>query len=340
MQLANKSRWRKSLPFIVKLGVTLLILYLVLSSVPMHEYRHALALLSYQPLLAVLLLTLVQVFLLAIRWYLLASAAGSHLSIRTSIFGILMSFFFSQGLPASIGGDAFRIWWHRREGIKTSSALKIIFFDRIYGMLSLVVLCVSSAFLLEEFFGGEAKIITLVILLGTCGCLLGFLVMPWRMGISHYLERFSKRFPSVLKNITQWIVTTRLSLSQQKLFITLSLLVIGVMVHLLVVAQVFIIGKAISPTTINAVICLAAVPPALFISYMPFSIAGWGVREASMVVTFGLFGIQASTAILISLIIGMVILGVSLLGGLLWMMGGFNVAYATSLCDEDSMVAS
>lgn len=338
MQRADKSMSGKSLSFIIKLAVTLLILYLVLSSIPGNEYRHALALLSWQPLLYILLLTIVQVIFLASRWNLLAKAAGSRLSFLTSIFGILMSFFFSQGLPASVGGDAFRIWWHRREGIKTSSALKIIFFDRLYGMLSLVLLCVGSTFLLTEFLGGEAKIITLVVLLGIIGGTLGLLIMPWRMGFSERLNLFSMHLPSKLKSILQWIVTMRISLSQQKLHTTSGLLVIGVIVHLLVVAQVFIIGNTLSPNKINAVMCFAVVPPALFISYMPFSIAGWGVREASMVVAFGLFGVQASTAILISLIIGMVILAVALLGGLLWVTCGFRTAYFTHLRDKKIMM--
>ena len=63
---------------------------------------------------------------------------------------------------------------------------------------------------------------------------------------------------------------------------------------------------------------------------MPFSIAGWGVREASMVMAFGLFGVNAATAIIISLMIGMTVLAISLLGGMFWMVGN-NKRYFQSL---------
>src|SRR6185437_9939286 len=130
---------KKMFYFVFKLIITIVILVYLLSLVPLNEYRHVLMLLSIKSVISILMLVIGQVFLLASRWYLLAKYQGSTLSISGAIYGILMSFFFSQGLPASIGGDAFRLWWHRREGIATDSALKIIFFDRIYGLFSLVI---------------------------------------------------------------------------------------------------------------------------------------------------------------------------------------------------------
>jgi uncharacterized protein (TIRG00374 family) len=323
-------KWRKYLSFSVKLAFTLLILYFVLSSVPVDEYQRALALLTLKPLFGILLLVLVQVFLLACRWYLLAKAGGSHLSVGISVYGILMSFFFSQGLPASVGGDAFRIWWHKREGIATGTALKIIFFDRIYGLLSLISLCFLSLFLLMQQLGTDVKVLSFSSLVVLLSVALGLLIMPWRLGLSQKLHAVSAGLPAMVKKILRWIATTRTTLSQQKASTTVTLLGLGIATHLLVVLQVFVVGAYLDPEKISLLMCLAVVPPALLVSYMPFSIAGWGVREASMVVAFSFLGVQASTAIVISIVIGMAILAMSLVGGLLWMTGGFRAAYMRS----------
>jgi uncharacterized membrane protein YbhN (UPF0104 family) len=64
--------------------------------------------------------------------------------------------------------------------------------------------------------------------------------------------------------------------------------------------------------------CLAVVPPALLLSYLPISIAGWGTREVSMIFGFSLFGLPAADGFLVSIVIGVIILLVSLFGGALW----------------------
>lgn len=327
----KSSFWKRYLPFLVKLVITILVLYWVLTSVPIRKYQQVWVLFSFGLIISVLSLVILQVCTLAFRWYLLARSAGSGLSIRNSIFGILMSFFFSQGLPASVGSDAFRIWWHKREGLSPSLALKIIFFDRVYGLLALILLCLCSTLLLTYLLGTADKVVTLIILTMAIGFLLALLIMPWRLGLSNQLQRLSIHSLPFMAKAIQWFVAARHSLSQQKLSTSIYLLGSGVMTHLLVVGQVYIVGSALSPDNINFIICLASVPPALLVSYMPFSIAGWGVREASMVVAMGLLGIDASTAVLISLTIGMTILFISLLGGLIWMTAGFSSAYTPNV---------
>jgi hypothetical protein len=105
--LAQTRLSKNILSFSIKLFLTTAILYLALSSVPTKDYQHALAILSTKPLLIILSLVILQVFLLANRWYLLAKSAGSRLSHLKSIYGILISFFFHKGYPPPWGGTPF-----------------------------------------------------------------------------------------------------------------------------------------------------------------------------------------------------------------------------------------
>ena len=46
-------------------------------------------------------------------------------------------------------------------------------------------------------------------------------------------------------------------------------------------------------------------PPVIFIQLLPVSLAGWGVREATLVVALGSFGLAAEAALAISILVGL-----------------------------------
>ena len=67
---------------------------------------------------------------------------------------------------------------------------------------------------------------------------------------------------------------------------------------------------------------LALVPAAMLVSTLPISIAGWGLREVTMVFGFGLLGVDRSDAALVSIAYGLLFLAFGLLGGLIWLVQG------------------
>jgi len=60
------------------------------------------------------------------------------------------------------------------------------------------------------------------------------------------------------------------------------------------------------------------VPPVLLVTTLPISIAGWGVREAAMVVAFGLIGVPEDGALVLGFMIGVIGVVVGVPGGILW----------------------
>jgi uncharacterized membrane protein YbhN (UPF0104 family) len=56
----------------------------------------------------------------------------------------------------------------------------------------------------------------------------------------------------------------------------------------------------------------------MLITMLPISIAGWGVREASMALAFGYAGLATSEGINVALLYGAVFFVVGALGGLVW----------------------
>ena len=71
-----------------------------------------------------------------------------------------------------------------------------------------------------------------------------------------------------------------------------------------------------SPLPIGMALLL--VPPVILIAAVPVSIAGWGVREASMTVAFGYAGLMTSEGTVVSILFGMVYFIVGAMGGLIW----------------------
>jgi len=73
---------------------------------------------------------------------------------------------------------------------------------------------------------------------------------------------------------------------------------------------------------VTALQCLLLVPPVVLVMAVPVSVAGWGVREGAMVLTFGFIGVDNHDALALSVLIGAATMLASLPGGLVWLMSG------------------
>jgi hypothetical protein len=63
------------------------------------------------------------------------------------------------------------------------------------------------------------------------------------------------------------------------------------------------LGQAIG-LTVDPLGYLKVVPPALLVTVIPFSIGGWGLRESSVIIGFGLIGVGAEQAFALSVMFG------------------------------------
>jgi hypothetical protein len=62
------------------------------------------------------------------------------------------------------------------------------------------------------------------------------------------------------------------------------------------------------------------IPPVILITMLPISIAGWGVREATMMIAFGHAGLSQADGLVVSLLYGAVSFAAGALGGLVWVL--------------------
>jgi glycosyltransferase 2 family protein len=68
----------------------------------------------------------------------------------------------------------------------------------------------------------------------------------------------------------------------------------------------------------------------MLITMMPISIAGWGVREATMSLAFGFAGLAANEGVNVSLLFGAVYFIVGAIGGLVWILSAEKAAQGSA----------
>ena len=273
-----------------------------------------------------IMIVLLQALVLGWRWQRIGRLDRIDFPVRSHTTAILISFFFSQGLPASLGGDAFRAWWYAKRGVSAAQGIKIIAFDRIIGLVSLAAVCAASIAVFVSRAGNAAAVNSLGVIVVLA--LVGFvgLILPFRLGLTALLARQIDRLPPLMARMLAWLLDMREFFRVGSKFDLAIILFLGVAVHLMTVLLGYVLAKGLG-SEVGFLGCLAAIAPALLISYVPISIAGWGVREASLVFAFGLVGVDRETALLISLGIGIIVLVVSLLGGILWAASGMRHLY-------------
>jgi uncharacterized membrane protein YbhN (UPF0104 family) len=96
-------------------------------------------------------------------------------------------------------------------------------------------------------------------------------------------------------------------------------------VHFLTIAVVWCLAQSVAASA-NFTLLLYLVPPVLLIATVPVSIAGWGVREGSMIVAFAYAGLAQSDGLIVSVLFGLTTFAIGIVGGLIWIASGLRLS--------------
>ena len=253
--------------------------------------------------------TLLQVLVSALRWREISADCGAPLSVARALRYCMIGSFFNQTLPSSIGGDAMRLWLVGQGPAGWRAAAYSVFVDRAIGLIALAVLiCVSLPWSYQLIGNPQGRLALLFVdcaalAAGGGFLLLGRLNWPW-LGTMRALNHL--RACSLITGRAIFGREHRLKIAFLSLFI-----------HVQAVVIAWCVVRAIeAPIHFGDLFLL--VPPVMLITMLPISIAGWGVREASMALIFGYAGLATGEGVNISLLFGAVFFLVGVLGGLVW----------------------
>jgi glycosyltransferase 2 family protein len=261
--------------------------------------------------------TFLQIFVGVLRWREISAECGAPIETRQAMRFNLIGSFFNQTLPSSIGGDAVRLWLVARAGAGWRAATYSIFVDRAIGLIALAIIIVASlpwSYRLITDPNGRSAL--LLVDFGALAGGLGFLVLgilpwPWlkRWWGTHHIHACA-------------VIANRVIFSRSR---GPKIAVYSVFVHVLAVVIAWCVVQSIAaPVMFGQVFQL--VPPVMLITMLPISIAGWGVREATMGLAFGYAGLMTNEGVNISLLFGAVYFIVGAFGGLVWIFSAEKAA--------------
>lgn len=248
--------------------------------------------------------------LASVRWLLLVRWLGHRLRWGWVLAVHFKSTAINAVLPgALVGGDVYRAWRLHNDGCAMRLAGLSVFFDRLSGLLSLVVIG-AIALLVGQGRAGFERLpdslrfataapvtVAAATLLLAVAALLPLMAIGWRRRRGEGVGSAAAGRAGALEYGRQ--------------------VFIGVMVQALYAASMACAARAFGVAEPLWLLAVTTVPIFL-VAALPVSFGGWGTREAAAVAVWGVFGVAPPVAFSASLSYGLFGIASALLGTVCW----------------------
>jgi uncharacterized protein (TIRG00374 family) len=264
---------------------------------------------NYFSIIFALLIFAFGIFVGGLRWQIILTGLGFECSFKNINNLNWIGVFFNQVLPTGIGGDVVRSWYAHKLHIPFGKAISSVIIDKLFGLISLTVVCLFGAgwFQLERIY--FSVLIFLLIQLSAFLFLYIFPIIKFKL-FGYFLELFQKLHVMTISSSFKYIVLNRVALMQ--------IILSSLLCQLAAIFGTYIISCSIG-AKISLLSFFLVVPLANLGSVIPISIAGWGVRENIFVGLFSLLDIQADDPLTVSLIYGILHLFLAAPGVFFWL---------------------
>ncbi|MDH3670786.1 MAG: flippase-like domain-containing protein [Gammaproteobacteria bacterium] len=288
--------------FLVKLGVSLGLLYFILSVVPLSDILGNLRDTRPWPALAGLALMPVMFYLLATQTRVLATQQGMSLSVG-QIFRIsFITNFYGLFLPGTLAGGVIRWYKYARVDNKPIEALATIAFGRLLNTLVAVALGMLC-WALDNTARQDAAVGA------SLGVVLALLVfIYWLFSHQDHARQLATKLdarayvPALVRSATGRILRAASEFHRLPVRRILSISVVLLIYHLLGIASYVLFSRALEIDT--SVISLGWIRTAvLLVILIPVSIGGLGIREGGLIYMLHAYGVSPALAVALSLLL-------------------------------------
>lgn len=239
--------------------------------------------------------------LMTFKWTLLLKARGAHIRLLTAMKIYCASMIWGMFLPTTVGPDTIRAVSVARTGINPNEVVASIVIERVFGFLSVLLLCVCSLLLLSLSGELESRFIVIwwaaLIMIGST---LIALATSLNEKIFHLIyDRILGRFHNnrIVAKLRKFHATYLAYRKHAGTLITFCMLTIAE--QLVPVAFLWLIALALD-IHLSLVPFLVAVPLSLLVSRLPIGIYGLGTFEAAFVFLLSASGLSGADAVAIS----------------------------------------
>lgn len=300
---------KRAILLTLKLGLSILLLWYLLGKLDFEGVWGAMQKLPASVGLTIAVLLCLQVVASGERLRSLITFIKGVLDHISAIRITLIGAFFSQMFISFVGGDSVRIWLLTQRNIQMRDAAHVIVLDRTAGLLVQLMMITAALPFILPMTQDPFQRLGLLVLALVCMCGLMILFTFHRIPLRTKPGSLVRWVMDLSSNASEVF----LSKGQRRLVLGYSLLIN--FINILVV-YVTALGLGADIIFWQA---LVLVPAVLFLSMLPISFAGWGVREGAMIVALGLIGVPSHISLAISIIFGVSSLLISLFGSVLWL---------------------
>ena len=269
--------------------------------------------------IAALICLLIDVLLMAMRASLLFRCRRFHVSLANATRLTLIGFFFSTFLPGAAGGDLAKVYYATKENQgRRAEVGAILLFDRIIGLLSLLVLPLIAA----PFFTGlihavgVLRYLLMVDALLVLGLVagLGLIMSSERVRRALSLESHSWLGE---RNVVSRVVST-IAAYRKAPGSLVKALFLSLLANCALIVVTWLAALALYPLGISGKLFLVA-PIGHLVNSLPLTPGGLGVGETAFAALFRLTGIRGGAETLLcwrlwNALIGLVGLAIYLFG--------------------------
>jgi uncharacterized membrane protein YbhN (UPF0104 family) len=294
---------------VLRIGALLVLLALLFRLL---DSRTTMAALARADLTLVLLgigLVQAQVVLSSLRWKFTAGRLDLHLPLLRAAREYYVAVFLNQVLPGGVAGDAVRTYRNRTHDAAGESrwraSLRSVVLERAAGQIAFFLIAIAGLLAWPLFLPAsvpedvEALVAVPVLVFAALAAIVAFAAMRGPKRIRRALTDIGPDIRNVFVLRGAWLYQAALSLTIVASYIA-----------------VFVVAGAALGVTIPSIGWFTIVPMVLLAMLIPISIGGWGLREGAAAALFPLVGIDASLALAIAILYGLINLAGSLPG--LW----------------------
>ncbi len=252
------------------------------------------------------------------RWQILLAARGIKAGYWRLFRYFLNGLFFGNFLPTTVGGDLARAYLVVDDCNKKSEALASVLVDRFIGLFGVIITGIIGLILVAKT--GEELFLLKVMVIVIAAALLFVILFLNKTLVKKF--RWMLKLP-LIEKAEHHLIDFYHSLyvyrtHKKEVFWAF---VQSLLVQLFVVFTAYFIAISLD-ITISIIPFFLYMPVIGAVSMIPLSVNGWGLQEGAFIVFFGRAGLSHSQALSLGFVYHLVAVGVSLLGGLLWLIYG------------------
>lgn len=308
---APKSKVKKHLSLIIRVGVTILACWWVARDINFYDVGQAFKKTSVWLWAAVISIFIFSNILLSLRWWLFMRGWEIYINLWSTIKLAFLGLYFNNCLPGSVGGDLVRAWYVAQYTNRRMASVISVFVDRVLALLGTIIIALTALLsagrgdiFTRQAKSGMSKLSseTWIFIFGIIGlCALLLIVLLIIPSGRNLLKSIYKKALMYGKYALNQCSQAGLILIKKPYLIGESLALTFILQGLVVIS-LWLIGRQMGiPADLK--MYFVFFPVMWVIGSIPISIAGIGIIEGGLIVLFTKYGSaspEAATALALS----------------------------------------